>query len=65
MRSSHMIQGVMQWELRWCQKTWVQEKMAPKCKLHESIPLHTQDLNYETNVCELEDHVEKKGLNSN
>ncbi len=29
------------------------------------IPLHGQRLNYETNVCELEDHVREKGWNLN
>jgi hypothetical protein len=38
--------------------------MVPKCELLKSIPLHTQELNYETNICELEDHVEGMGLNS-
>ncbi len=43
----------------------MQEKMVLKRKLLESIPLHGQRLNYETNICELEDHVGQKGLNSN
>jgi hypothetical protein len=37
----------------------------PKHELFESIPLHTQKLNYETNICELEDHVGEKGYNLN
>jgi hypothetical protein len=36
---------------------WVQKKMVPKCKLHDSIPLHAQGLNYGTCICELEDHA--------
>jgi len=40
-------------------------KMVPKRELRESIPLHIQGLNYGTSVCELEDHVGEKGLNSN
>jgi hypothetical protein len=31
----------------------------------ENIPLHAQKLNCRTCVCELENHVGKKGLNSN
>jgi hypothetical protein len=44
---------------------WVWEKMVPKHKLLETIPLHGQGLNYRTNVSELEDHVGEKGLSSN
>jgi len=39
--------------------------MVQNHKLPKSIPLHNQGLNYETNVCELENHVQEKGLNSN
>ncbi len=38
--------------------------MVPKCELPENIPLYTQELNYETNVYELKDHVEGNELNS-
>jgi hypothetical protein len=44
---------------------WVWEKMVPKCELLESIPLHAQGPNYIVDICELEDHVGEKGLNSN
>jgi hypothetical protein len=44
---------------------WVWEKMVPKRKLPEIIPLHDQRLNCGTNVYELEDHVREKGLNLN
>ncbi len=37
----------------------------PKSKLPENIPLHAQELNYGTNVCELEDHVREEGLSLN
>jgi hypothetical protein len=63
--SSHLIWGVMQWKLRWCQRMWVWEKMVPKCELPKSIPLDVQGLNYRTSVCELKDHVGEKGLSSN
>ncbi len=43
----------------------MQEKMVPIYELLKSIPLHTQELNYETNIYELEDHVKGKGLSSN
>jgi hypothetical protein len=43
----------------------VQEKMVPRYKLPKSINLHGQRLNYESNVCELEDHVGEKGWSSN
>ncbi len=43
----------------------MQEKMVLKHKLPESIPLHDQRLNYEADICELEDHVGEKGLNPN
>ncbi len=65
MWSNHLIQSVMWWELRWCQRTWMWEKMVSKRKLPKSIPLHAQVLNYETNIYELEDHVGGKGLNLN
>jgi hypothetical protein len=39
--------------------------MVPKHKLPENIPLHDQRLNCKTCICELEDHVGEKGLNSN
>jgi hypothetical protein len=39
--------------------------MVPKCELPESIPLHYQRLNFGVGICELEDHVGQKGLNSN
>jgi hypothetical protein len=39
--------------------------MVPKHKLLENIPLHDQGLNCGTGICELEDHVGEKGLNSN
>jgi len=40
--------------------------MVPKCELLKNIHLHAQKLNYETYVCELEDHVgEEEGLSSN
>ncbi len=65
MGSSHLIRNVMWWKLRWCQKTCVREKMVPNYELFESIPLHGQRLNCETNVYELEDHVGEKGWNSN
>jgi hypothetical protein len=39
--------------------------MVPKCELLESIPLHGQGFNYETCICELEDHVGEMGLNLN
>jgi hypothetical protein len=38
----------------------MQEKMMPKQKLFENIPLHAQRLNYGPNVCELEYHVGEK-----
>jgi hypothetical protein len=41
------------------------EKMVPKHELLDSILLHAQGLKYEVNICELEDHVGEKGLNSN
>jgi hypothetical protein len=41
------------------------KKMVPKCELPKSIPLHNQWLNFETNVCELEDHVNENGLSLN
>jgi hypothetical protein len=40
---------------------WVREKMVPKHKLFENIPLNAQGLNCEANICELEDHVGEKG----
>jgi hypothetical protein len=40
---------------------WAREKMVPKHKLFESIPLHDQGINCGTNVCELEDHVREEG----
>jgi hypothetical protein len=43
----------------------VQEKMVPNHELPESNPLHGSRLNYETNICELEDHVGEKGWSSN
>jgi hypothetical protein len=43
----------------------MQEKMVPKHKLPVNIILHSQGLNCETNVCELEDHVEEKGWSLN
>jgi hypothetical protein len=51
--SNHLIQGVMQWELKWCQKMWVQGTMVPKHELFERIPLHIQELNCEEGVSEL------------
>jgi hypothetical protein len=30
--------------------------MVPKHELLKNNPLHAQELNYETNVCELKDH---------
>jgi len=65
MGSSHLIRGVMQWELRWCWRMWVWEKMVPKCELPKSIPLYAQGLNCGTNIRELEDHVGEKGLSLN
>jgi hypothetical protein len=65
MGSSHLIRGVMWWKLKWCRRMWVQEKMVLKHELSESIPLHSQRVKYETNVCELEDHVGEKGWSSN
>jgi hypothetical protein len=44
---------------------WVQKKMVPKCKLPKSIHLHAQELNYETYICELENHVGEEKLSSN
>jgi hypothetical protein len=44
---------------------WMREKMVPKCELFENIAIHTQGLNCEANICELEDHVGKRKLNSN
>ncbi len=41
------------------------ENMVPKHELFESIPLHEQGLNYEADVCELDDHVKENGLNLN
>ncbi len=41
---------------------WVREKMVPKHELPKRIPLHGQELNYGTSICELEDHVGEKGL---
>jgi len=38
--SSHLIWDVMWWELRSCQRTWVQEKMVPKRDLPKNIHLH-------------------------
>jgi len=64
-RNSHLISGVMQWELKWCWKKWVWEKMVLKCELFKSIPIHGQRLNYRIGVYELEDHVWEKGLSSN
>ncbi len=40
---------------------WVQEKMVPKLELPKNIPLHTQGLNSEIDIYELEDHVGEKG----
>jgi hypothetical protein len=42
---------------------WMREKMVHG--LPEHIPLHAQELNYGVGICELEDHVEEKGLSSN
>jgi hypothetical protein len=39
-------EDVKQKELRWCQKTWVQEIMVPKHELLKSISMHIQGLNY-------------------
>ncbi len=50
--NSHLIWGVVRWELRWCWKRWVWEKMVPKRKLPKSIPLHIQELNCKTSICE-------------
>ncbi len=43
----------------------MREKMVPKRELPKNIPLHNQGLNYEINVCELEDHIGEKGWNLN
>ncbi len=43
----------------------MQEKMVPKRDLPKNIHLHSQGLNYEKNVCELEDHVGEKGWSLN
>lgn len=51
----------MQWELRWCRKTWVGEKMVPKHELPKSILLHAQRLKCGANVCKLEEDVGEKG----
>lgn len=60
---NHLTQDVKYWELRWCQKTWVQDKMLPKCKLFENIPLHIQKLNYKKKIVyELKNRVEKKDI---
>ncbi len=37
----------------------------PKHELFESISLHAQELNYGTNVYELEDHVGEEALSLN
>jgi hypothetical protein len=39
--------------------------MVPKCELFESIPLHTQELKCQVDVCELKDHVGEERLSSN
>jgi len=39
--------------------------MVPKHELLESIPLHAQKLNYETNIYEWEDHVGEEGWSLN
>jgi hypothetical protein len=44
---------------------WVWEKMVPKHELPGNIPLHGQRLNWEVNICELEDHVGEKGWSLN
>ncbi len=62
---SHLIEDVKQKELRWCQKTWMQEIMVPKCELYENIPLHIQRLNYGEGVHELNDCVGGETLSSN
>jgi hypothetical protein len=59
------MQDVKWWELRWCQKTWVQDKMVLECKLFKKFPLHIQELNYKKIVYELKDCVEKETLNLN
>jgi hypothetical protein len=38
--------------------------MVPKHGLLENIPLHAQGLNCGVGICELEDHVGEKRLNS-
>jgi len=43
----------------------VKRNMVPKCKLFKNVPLHIRELNYEKNVCELEDHVGEEALNLN
>ncbi len=40
-------------------------KNGSKHELPYNIPLHSQRLNYEVNVCELKDHVGEKGWSSN
>jgi hypothetical protein len=57
MERSLLIQDVKQWELKWCQNMWMQNKMVPKHTLFESILMHIQTLNYKENIYELEDHV--------
>jgi hypothetical protein len=39
--------------------------MVPKHELLKNIPLHAQGLKCKANICELEDHVGEKRLNSN
>jgi len=46
-RSSHLIQGVMWWELKLCWRMWAERKIVPKHELLESIPLHIQELKCE------------------
>ncbi len=64
MGGSHLIQNVKWWKLKWCWKTWVQEKMTFEYKLFKSLSLHVQELNCETFFNELEVHVgEEASLN--
>jgi len=44
---------------------WVQKKLVPRHGLFLNIPLHVQELNYEENIYELEDHVGEKALSLN
>ncbi len=64
-KRNHLIQNVKWWELRWCWKIGVHEKMVPKCELHDNILVHVQKLNYEKDVYELKDHVGKEVMNLN